>query len=507
MDAEFFENDRYRLHGQTILTSPRYLAASLLRDRFRIAVSAMIMLVIAISAYVIMPPRYDAKATLLVLLSSDYTFRPGAGSEQQINAILDRESFLQSEAEILKSPLLAREVIHEIGLGVLYPRYLEPPSLLARIRSAVNNDVAAFKTAVGLKVIPPAPLSPEGEAIEEFDRALSATPDKEGSTIGVEFRHTNPEVAARAVNDLIKLYLQRRADLYRDVEATIVDTQASDLHVKLDQAAQAYAAFKASAGISDFATQQQILLRQQGDISMDLKKAGISVAQSHSRLAVLDRQLANTPAEVSLYRDSRHLNYGAASAEPEQRIQPSRGAGGPNTPAVVRVGRNELFDKLSYDRSQVTQALQAAEARYAADQKDLVAITTSLDDLDAKEVQLQSLQRNQLLLSDAYDNAVKSLNGRRLLEAVDARKTANVRVIQPADVPLSETPIRKLVLAAGLALTLVVAVAVALVSALLRRGYLTPEAIEHDLGLSVLVSLPTYRTRPRSAFSEGPASF
>lgn len=174
---------------------------------------------------------------------------------------------------------------------------------------------------------------------------------------------------------------------------------------------------------------------------------------------------------------------------------------------MVRVGRNELFDKLSYDRSQVTQALQAAQARYAADQKDLVAITTSLDDLDAKEVQLQSLQRNQLLLSDAYDNAVKSLNGRRLLEAVDARKTANVRVIQPADVPLSETPIRKLVLAAGLALTFVVAVAVALVSALLRRGYLTPEAIEHDLGLSVLVSLPTYRTRPRSAFSEGPASF
>jgi uncharacterized protein involved in exopolysaccharide biosynthesis len=509
MDADFFENSRQLSLQRPPLLSPRFVSASLARDKYRIAIATGLMLLVALGVYIVMPPRYDAKASLLVLLSSDYGFRPEAGNEQQINAMLERSSFLKSEVQILTSPYLAGEVIHQIGLSVLYPKLLAPPTLLARIRGAVQDEIGTLRAATGLPAGLPIPSTPEDRALGTFSRALTAAPDKDGNTILVGFRHTDPELAARVVDTLVALYLQRRAELYQDVESKIVAVQAGTLRDQLDQAAQAYTAFKSRTGISDYSTQQQILLQQRGQVSMDLLQASSAVAENQKRLSVLDSELARTPADVPLYSDTRKLDFSSSnSAGSRGQIPPSTAgngsaAGRANAPSVVRVGRNELFDKLRYDRAHVMEDLQAAQARFTADQQSLESINASIRHLGSNEVKLQSLDRDRLLLDQAYQMAQKSLDHRQFLEAVDAQKTANVRVIQPANVPTSETPIRLLVLAAGLMLTVVVGGAVAVLSGLLRRGYLNAESLERSLGVAVLSSVPELRGRSLQAFREG----
>jgi capsular polysaccharide biosynthesis protein len=91
---------------------------------------------------------------------------------------------------------------------------------------------------------------------------------------------------------------------------------------------------------------------------------------------------------------------------------------------------------------------------------------------------------------------VKALDDRALQEDVIAKKTANVRVIQEAETPVAPTNLRLVILAAGVLLTLFTGFLATLLSNVFRRGYISQEAVEHDLGLPVLVRLPLLHLPP-----------
>jgi capsular polysaccharide biosynthesis protein len=92
---------------------------------------------------------------------------------------------------------------------------------------------------------------------------------------------------------------------------------------------------------------------------------------------------------------------------------------------------------------------------------------------------------------------MKALDERMFQEDVMAKKTSNVRVIQPAEVPVAPNNLRMMIIGAGAALSLFAGVAAAFLSEVLRRGYLTPETLEHRVRVPVLVSVPKLPSPPR----------
>jgi hypothetical protein len=84
------------------------------------------------------------------------------------------------------------------------------------------------------------------------------------------------------------------------------------------------------------------------------------------------------------------------------------------------------------------------------------------------------------------------------MEAVAANRQSSVRVVQPPLAPADPQPIRRLILAAGVIGSVLLTIAITLLSHFFRASYLRPEALEFDTGLAVLTTVPETRALGRS---------
>jgi capsular polysaccharide biosynthesis protein len=101
----------------------------------------------------------------------------------------------------------------------------------------------------------------------------------------------------------------------------------------------------------------------------------------------------------------------------------------------------------------------------------------------------------------------KILDERQTVEAVEAHRESSVRIVQPPRVPALPQPTRRLILIAGLVISMLLSIGSILMSHFFRAIYLRPEALEMDTGLVVLASVPDLRSigGPRSSVLVVPA--
>ena len=97
----------------------------------------------ALAAYVAfqVEPKYQSRASFLVLLGSEYGMRPVGGQQLMSNINAVPEELLHTEADILSSDDLHRDVIEQIGVARLYPDLLKPPGLFARLVKQARSSV------------------------------------------------------------------------------------------------------------------------------------------------------------------------------------------------------------------------------------------------------------------------------------------------------------------------------------------------------------------------------
>ncbi len=450
-------------------TALRIILASLFKNWRRILASMAAMLALTLVFVVMVKPSYVADSTLLVLLSSEYSPRAVGDDAKSTSIVLERDAVLKNEVEILTSSALEKETLRKIGLDRVYPDYLKPPGLFARIKARLSDRFQGLLASLGAPSPPARDVDPLDLAAQQFARELTATPDKAGNIIVVSYHNHDPAVAASVVNTLVDGYLARRQELLRDLQTEVLAGQVAALRAALDRAGHAYADFKEKNNISDYSTQRQYLLRQQSDTAQDLQQADRDVAQATQRVAVLQGAFDKLPKDVVQYRDSA---------------------------TVLARGRPVVLDTLDVDRSRAQQDLQAAKARHDTDIAQLAQLDEQLKSLDQKEFELERLDGQRKLVDENFRAVAKAYDDRALQEKVMAQKTANVRVIQAAETPVAPTSLRLMIFVAGALLSLFAGVLAAVLSNAFGRGYISPEAIEHGLGLPVLVAVPVLKTPP-----------
>ncbi len=492
--------------------SLREIAAGVWRSRRVILLSMLATLLCTAVAVVVVTPHYTAQAKLLVLLSSEYAVRRDAGEGGTVNAILDRDAFLKAETEILTSPVVGRSVIGSVGGPRLYPDAYKAPGLVARVvgllRHALTNGSGAARSA-----------TPEQRVLEQLDAHLTTVADKAGNVITVTFTHPDAVVAAEVVNATVHFYLHLRSEIYADVQSDAVAEQARTMRTRLDEAVTAYAAFKANNGIANYDTQRELLLRQRSDIGREVQIAESALQQAARRLQAIDRDLAGTASDVVLYRDTdlqaridklktaidelrlresmvqQHYQEDArplvelraqiADAVAElARVQADR------RPTVTRQGRNPVYDGLLLDQTRTRQEQSALEARVAAARQQLAETDSAIARLESNEVELQRLERERAVIEQNYRSILKTLEERQMLEGIAAHRLANIRPIENAAIPFASSRVRLTVLVAGVIMSLAIGVLAAILSHLLRRGFLSAEAVERSTGLPVLGVVP-----------------
>lgn len=502
------------------LPSLREIAVSAWADRRRIWRAMAATLALAILLAVLLPARYVTSSSLVVLLGSEFTYRPEAGTPQSVSSALGADQIMKAEVEILNSDDLHEATLRQVGLDRVYPGFDDPPGLLSRLVAAVTGLPRAAMEAVGLPVAALRDIDPVALAVaRRLDNDLVVEAVKDANVLTVTFRNRDADVAAEVVNTLVARYLDRRHALYGDVQSATVQAQVRGLADALQQADAALASFKASHDIDSFELQRDLLLHRRDDLARALADSDAARAQLAARAASITRQLAGTPASVRGYTeddpDSRAATLTASLQDlrgratelatrylPQSRVmqdaQAQVGAReaelsrlrGDRSSSVQRQTRNPTLDALLLDGDRAAIDLRAETARGTALATAAQAVAAALHDLGDSDEALQQLERRREVADSAYRASAKVLDDRRMVEAVAAERATNVRVIQPARVPLRPHRLTLPILAAGAVFSLLAGVAAAVLSDVTRPGVLSPEQVERRLGLPVLACIP-----------------
>lgn len=493
--------------NETLALPPRLVMRDLMLTAFsqkaRVLLIFFCVMALSIIIAIQVQPDYKSKSSLLVLLGTEHSFRPAAGQQFNNSGGVDAEQVLRTEASIIGSDDLHRSVIREIGIEKMYPKLLQKPGPVEQWIS----DVRRFVTdSLGMteKVTDTGPSDPMSRAVETFARNLTITVDKKSSVIGLDFTNPDKNVSADALRILESQYLALRAKLYGDVQAPIVQVQQETISKQLADADTALQKFKQQHDISNFGERRAILLKQQGDLETALTKSEATIAEQTARLNQLNQQLGAVSGSKKGAPNAAAALQGMVQAYQQRGEDAQTRYRG--SPAVDEARRQMLERETDIARMQATQAygvqtdrnkteadLRSSLGGHDAIAAQLTAMNKQVAALDADELQLHQLERNRAILEDHYRAVSKILDERQTVESVEAHRESSVRVIQPPRVPALPQPTRRLILMAGIVVSVLLSLGSILMSHFFRAIYLRPEALEMDTGLTVLASVPEMR--------------
>jgi uncharacterized protein involved in exopolysaccharide biosynthesis len=494
--------------NETLALPPRLVIRDLMLTAFsqkaRIFLIFFCIMALSIVIAVQIEPDYKTKSSLLVLLGTEHTFRPAAGQQFTNSGGVDAEQVLRTESSILGSDDLHRTVIREIGIDKMYPKLLENPGPVTKW----FMDMRRFATdtfGITEKTADTGAADPMSRAIEAFSRNLTITVDKKSSVIGLEFTNPDKNVSADALRILESQYFVLRSKLYGDVQAPIVQVQQEAVGKQLADADGALQTFKQQHDISNFSERRAIVMKQQGDLEAALTRSEATIAEQTARLTQLNQQLglvaggkkgapnAAAPLQgmVQAYRQTQEEAQSKYRGSPA--VDAARQAMMERETDIARMQATQAFG-VQTDRNKTEADLRASLAGHDSIAAQLTAMNKQVAALDADELQLHRLERNRAVLEDNYRAVTKILDERQTVEAVEAHRESSVRVVQPPRAPALPQPTRRLILLAGLVVSMLVSIGSILMSHFFRAIYLRPEALEMDTGLVVLASVPELRS-------------
>ncbi len=493
-------NDGLALSPRLVM---RDLMLTALSQKARVVLIFFCVMALSVAIALSVQPDYKSKSSLLVLLGTEHTFRPAAGQQFTNGGGVDAEQVLRTELSILASDDLHRTVIRDIGIEKMYPKLFEQPG---PIEKWIQDARRYVTDTLGMTEKPgdSSPVDLMSRAIEAFTRNLTISVDRKSSVISLEFTSPDKNVSADALRILESQYLVLRAKLYGDVQAPIVQVQQEAVGKQLADADAALQAFKQQHDISNFSERRAILLKQQGDLEAALTRSEATIAEQNARLTQLNQQLGAVAGNKKGVPNAAAALQGMVQAYQQRSEEAQTRYRG--SPAVDAARQQMLERETDIARMQATQAygvqtdrnkteadLRSSLAGHDSIATQLTAMNKLVSALDADELQLHRLERNRAILEDNYRAVTKILDERQTVETVEAHREFSVRVIQPPRVPALPQPTRRLILVAGLIVSMLLSIGSILMAHFFRAIYLRPEALEMDTGLTVLASVPDMR--------------
>lgn len=507
------------------------------RERRLIILTFSLILAIGLLVSLKLGMTYTAEARLLVLPSRDYVMRQDVG-ETGVNMALGDDRIVRSETEIFNNSQLVERVVEDIGLARLYPDIASGAgnqgSFLPRGWRALTELFRGPETVETGKESGVEPLTEQerkrlNQAVVRFISKLEVLPVKDSSVIHLTFSHPDPTIAADALNRLVQAYLEQRYEVFALSRSQVFAQQRDNFSQRLGKAEQELEAFKLKNDFSAFADQKTMVLRQQAEIQNDKMDTGTRLREIEGRLAAVREQLTSVPKDIALYEESGQQDARDTARATLVTLEARRNelltkfsetsrfitdldhqiaklraiiSGTPPKESISRrSGRNPLYDELGTEQVRRENEAAALRARQKSLDGQLARITERLGAFDRLERDYNTLMLQRTLLEKNLQIYAQKAEESLIQEELDRQKTANVRVIEQAQIPREGKSLRVMVLGLALVGGLVAALALAFLKDFFREVLISPEDTERVLGLPVLVAVPlkTLPARPARA--------
>ncbi len=231
-------------------------------------------------------PTYTAEAQ--VLLENQESYLPHSLGAEMLSSnatSLDEES-VGSQVQLATSGDIARRAIEKLGL-VGNPEF-DPAA-------KGIGPIARVLILFGLKR-DPTTVAPEDRVVDKFAQRLIVFSPTKTHVLTIQFRSHDPDMAARAANEIVALYLKTQSDAKRErarAAAASLANQIAQLRTKLTGAADDVERYRTTSGLLAGTNNMTISGQQLADLNGELSKARTADADAQAK-ATLVRDMIRT---------------------------------------------------------------------------------------------------------------------------------------------------------------------------------------------------------------------
>lgn len=416
------------------------------KRKFQILVFFVVTVGLGTLLSIIAKPQYEAEAKLLINVGRENFYAPEMPISQQRSAVFvpNKEEQINSEIEILKSDYLIEKVVEALGPRQIYPEIKEAKKTRRQEEFLISKVVKKIK-----------------------DGNLEVEKVAQSNVIEVSFRHENPLLAARVVNTLIELYLDRHFDLHQNsVSSNFYQVQSEILRKKLEQAEAKLRSLMKQYRVSAPAKEQDMLLQQIVGLESKLNQTLTNEKETEKRIIELRRQLALIPRTIRLYEEidnsplivnnletklveleikkqgflAKYQEKSRVIQNIREQIQTVReklAEQKRRQHGMNRQGINPVYQSLLEDLSRAEINLKGLKASQISQEAHLEEYKKRLGDLNWVGMEFNNLQQGIKTDRQNYQLYLTRLEESRVSNAMNAEKISNVSLLDPAKPPLN----------------------------------------------------------------------
>jgi capsular exopolysaccharide synthesis family protein len=451
----------------------------MLRLRWKtFALVSVIIFGLAIALISMMTPKYEATARLRI----DPKRNPMASASEETTSLASEA--IETEATVLSSPDLAREVVRRMKL-------VNDPEFAKGLGDDENGAPLDANTRLN-------------KVTEKVLKHLDAGRDKLTYVIAINFKSRDAVKAAAVANAFAQTYIetrvnsgigtaQRQAEWFRKQ----LDKASAELTVAQQRASQ----YRAQAGIVQAGADGTITDQQVAPVATQLATADAAAAQAQSNLQAARSQIARGGLDsVSAVRNSTVINdLRRQRAEVERTEGEITSRYGPKHPESIKV--QQQLDALDAQiRAEAQRAIGSLQADASAAEAQASSLRSTLNGI--KSQQARDTRAGAIAATLDQDVANKKQAYDRLSQmSLDSTQSQSnpigqAEIIDRAETPTSPAPPSKgLLTALALVVALAVGLAIVILQEMMNAGMRTVDEVEGRFGLPVLASLPMLKDK------------
>jgi len=450
---------------------------------------------VAIVIAFLLPKKYESQMKILVRHErAESVVSPEREAPVQWRTEVSEEE-LQSEAELIKSRDLLTKVVvacdlQNLGTAPFWSRGKD------------NGDQKISRAVLSL------------------EKDLTVQPIKLTNLIGVSYKARDPQLAARVLNSLASLYLEKHLAMHRAPgQFEFFHQQAEEYRKALANEEEKLTNFSREQGVVNPTLEKEMSVRKLAEFEAESKGARATMAESRQRIVTLESQLATLPnrqttqvrtsdnPELMQNMKSRLLELELKRTElltkfeptyrpvqeVEEQITQTKAAIESAEKAPLRdetTDRDPTYEALRSELAKAKTELAATQARTVATSSLIRTYRSESEKLDRKEFLQQDMVRAAKADEENYMLYLRKAEEARISDALDRQRFSNVVVAEPATVPFTSQGRWLMVIVLGAFLASLGSVMLAFIVDRWDPSFRTPEEVESFLGSPVVAAFP-----------------
>jgi uncharacterized protein involved in exopolysaccharide biosynthesis len=470
--------------------SLRDVISPVFRHRRLVLWSFVAIFLVSVVTAIVLPKQYQAEMKILVKRERvDPAISSNKATVFETRMDVTEEQ-VQSEVELVRSRDLLESVLKACGiLPAAEMNGREPSISLAR-------------------------------AVRNLQTKLQVEPIKKTNLISATYQSSDPVLAAKVLNTLANLYLEKHLEVHRLPGAfDFFQKQTERYRDELASSEQHLVSYDRDTGVVSPELEKEITLRKQSEFDAALRETQTNIGEATERIGSLEAQMSTTSPRITTQE---------RTSDNPMLLQQLK-----STLLTLELKRTELLTKFAPDylpvREVEKQIAQTETAIAAADKNPFHERTTDSDptyawlreelaknraqlialraraqalapvvetyrakarSLDEKGATQQDLVRATKAAEENYLLYLQKQEEARIADALDRNRIVNVAIAEAATVPALPVHSPLFILLLGTLLATMFSAALGFGADYLDPSFRTPQELRNTLNIPVLAAVP-----------------